>query len=410
MNITQHPGAGWLELRLAGRLDTTWAAHVSDAIESAVQSGAHQIVLNFARVEYISSLGIRVLLTHFKRLQSVNGRLSVSEPSEATLSILRATGLAAILVSEGVAAEPEPTPETKQLTRGSGNYEIYPQAVSASLNCVAVGHPERLLKSGFAAGDCRPLTFPRGAFGLGLGAFGDGFADCRDRFGEFLAGGGSAITLPTDDAQALPDYVVEQGTFVPRVETLYALVGSGDFPAMIRFDADAESGGKLGLAELVDALFAILGAELVAFAVLAEAAGLVGATLRRSPAVGPLSVELPDVRDCLSFSTERIGRRSLALVVGVASRDMPSAAAEFLRPLDATGAVQAHVHAALFPYRPVQRGELPFSDTVSALLASSTPETVVHLMSDTRPFDGVGETELVRGACWAGPLSAIARQ
>lgn len=410
MNITQHPRAGWLELRLTGRLDTTWAAHVSDTIESVVQSGAHQIVLNFARVEYISSLGIRVLLTHFKRLKSVNGSLSVSEPSEATLGILRQTGLAAMLVNEGFAGKAESAPATASLTRVGASYEIYPQAVSAPLSCKAVGRPERLVTLGFEAADCRALTFPRGAFGLGLGAFGNGFADCRDRFGEFLAAGGCAITLPTDDSQALPDYVMEQGTFVPRVETLYALVGSGDFSTMIRFDADSEGGGKVGLAELVDAMLSISNAEIIAFAVLAEVAGLVGATLRRSPATGPLSVELPGVRDWLSFSTERIGKRGLAMLIGVAASEAPSESAPFLRPLGIAEAVQAHVHAALFPYRPVQRGELPFAETMAGLLASSTPETVVHLMPDTRPYEGVGETDLVRGACWVGPLPAITRQ
>jgi hypothetical protein len=47
---------------------------------------------------------------------------------------------------------------------------------------------------------------------------------------------------------------------------------------------------------------------------------------------------------------------------------------------------------------------------MAGLLANSTPETVVHLMPDTRPYEGVGETDLVRGACWVGPLPAITRQ
>jgi hypothetical protein len=69
----------------------------------------------------------------------------------------------------------------------------------------------------------------------------------------------------------------------------------------------------------------------------------------------------------------------------------------------------AHVHAAVFPYRPVPRGELPFGKTVAEVLSASTPNAVLHLMADTRPFEGVGETDLVRGACWVGPLQAIAR-
>ena len=410
MNITQHPGADSLELRLTGRLDTTWAAHVSDTIESAVRSGAHQIVLNFAHVEYISSLGIRVLIDHYKRLQTVKGSLSVRQPSAATLSVLRATGLDTLLVGDAVVRAPVAAPTVTSVTRGNADFQIYPQAVSTPLSCAVVGQPARLAGKGFGADDCRTLTFPDGSFGLGLGAFGDGFADCRDRFGEFLAAGGCAITLPTNDPHALPDYIVAEGTLVPRIEALYALVGEGEFPTMIRFDSHSEGVGKVGLAELVDAMFEFSDGEMIAFAALAEATGVVGAALRRSPAESGLSFQLPEVRDCLSFSTERTGERNLVLLVGVAARKVPAETAEFLRPLGANARVQAHVHAASFPYRPVQRGELPFAETVANVLGSASPITVVHLMSDTRPFEGVGETDLVRGACWVGSLGTIAAQ
>ena len=109
---------------------------------------------------------------------------------------------------------------------------------------------------------------------------------------------------------------------------------------MVRFDATPEGPGKVGLSELVDVLLECSGGEIVAFVVLAEAAGLVGATLRRSPAVGPVSLELPGLRDWLSFTTERSSERSLALLVGVAASKVPSEAAAFLRPLktDTAGA------------------------------------------------------------------------
>ena len=48
MEITQHPGADSLELRLSGRIDATWGAHLGATIENAVRAGSHRIVLNFA--------------------------------------------------------------------------------------------------------------------------------------------------------------------------------------------------------------------------------------------------------------------------------------------------------------------------------------------------------------------------
>jgi anti-anti-sigma factor len=408
MEITQHPGADSLEMRLTGRLDATWAEHVGNTIENAVRAGSHQIVLNFAGVDYISSLGIRVLLNHYKRLKSVNGNLSVCQPSEATRAILKAAGLEGLLLAGAPGKTPTAAPKSAaQLTRAGAIFQAYPQTASAPLTCTVLGHPERLGSTGFTEQDCRSISFPSGTFGLGLGGFGEGFADCRNRFGEFLAAGGCAITLPTNDPHSLPDYIVEQGVLIPRVETLYALAGKGDFSLMARFDSTAEGPGKIGLSDLVDTLIELSGAEAAGFVALAEAAGLVGAALRKSPAVAPVSMQVPEVRDWMSFTTERASERSLALVVGVAARKISGEAAAFLRPLKAGSAVHGHVHAAMFPYRPVQRGELPFGKTVAEVLAASTPTTLLHLMADSRPFEGVGETDLVRGACWVGPLQTI---
>lgn len=407
MQITHHPHVDSVELRLTGRLDATWAEHVSDSIESAVRTGAHRIVLNFAGVNYISSLGIGVLMKHYQRLKAVNGSLTICDPSAATQRVLHAAGLAGYLIADGTAAPAAP-PADRILEREEAAYHAYPQPVSQPLTCAAIGAPERLATVGFTEDDGRALTFGRGTFGLGIGAFGEGFSDCRDRFGEFLAAGGCAITLPTNDLHALPDYVVEEGGHVPRIEALYALAGSGDFPWMVRFDANPSGRGTVALSGLVEAALDVAGGDTAAFVVLGEAAGLVGATLRQSPAARSASLEFPAVRDWVSFTTERSSERSLALLVGIAARTPSPEVAAFLRPLQGH-AISAHVHAALFPYRPVQRGELPFGKTIADLLAGAAPGVLLHLMADTRPFDGVGETDLVRGACWVGAVENLSR-
>ena len=407
MQITQHPGEGLLELRLTGRIDATWAEHLSANIESAVRAGCHQVVLNFAGVDYISSLGIRVLVVQYKLLKSVNGSLGISNPNDFCRNILTTVGLSDILVRDNV--EAAAIAARPRQTIGGATYEVYPQKVSRPLSCTLIGEPERLGSSGFTEKDCRSLTFASGSFGLGLGAFGEGFTECEGRFGEFLAAGGCAITLPTNEPHPLPDFVVEQGALVPRVETLYALTGSGDFAAMVRFDALADGPGKIGLTELVMALMELGSSETIAFVVLAEAAGLVGASLRKSPARQAVSHALPDVRDWLSFTSERAAEKSLCLLVGVAGRNMKDDARPFLRPIKGDSPVLSHIHAASFPYRPVPRGELPFGKTIADTLAVSTPHAVLHLLTDTRPFEGVGETDLARGACWMGPLKTIAR-
>lgn len=409
MEITQHPAADLLELRLTGRIDATWAEHLSKNIENAVRAGSHHIRLNFAGVEYISSLGIRVLVVQYKLLKAVNGTLGISRPNEFCRNVLTTVGLGEMLVPDQVEAPAAPAQRRPVQTLGGATYEAYPQAVSKPLSCSLIGDPQRLASGGFTKNDCRPLTFATGSFGLGLGAFGEGFDDCAGRFGEFLAAGGCAIAMPTNESHALPDFVVEQGGLVPRVETLYALTGSGDFAAMVRFDAVAGGPGKIALSELVSSLLELSEAPAIGFVVLAEAAGLVGASLLKSPAGQAVTHALPDVRDWLSFTSERTAEKSLCLLVGVAGNNFAADAAPFVRPLKADSAVKAHMHAASFPYRAVPRGELPFGSTIANTISASTPSAVLHLMADARPFEGVGETDLARGACWMGPLTTITR-
>ena len=408
MEITQRQNGERLELRLTGRLDASWADHVGNTIQDAVRAGAHHIDLHMAGVHYISSMGIGVLVRQLQLLQSVNGSLTISEPSVACRTVLTLCGLASFFqLDAGNRAEAKLSASARTVTRGGATYQVFPQKVAQPLSCTLVGRPEQLRSSGFTAADCRAVNFASGSFGLGLGAFGEGFADCESRFGEFLAAAGCAIALPTNDRHCPPDYVVEQGEMVPRVETLYALAGAGDFPSMVRFDALSEGPGTIGLSELVEGLIELSGSDLIAFVVLAEAAGLVGASLQRSPAARPISLDLPDVRDWMLFTTQRSKERSQVLLVGVAGRRIPECAVSFMRPMKADAPVMAHIHGALFPYRPVQRGELPHAKTIAEIFKNSTPSTVLHLMADTRPFEGVGESDLLRGACWMGPVQAI---
>src|SRR5438270_5344731 len=102
MDITQHPAGEVLELRLKGRIDATWVEHLENTIEKAVRAGSHHLALNCSGVDYISSLGIGVIVTQYKRLKSVNGSLVVTQPSKFVRQILETVGLAGILI-EGAA-------------------------------------------------------------------------------------------------------------------------------------------------------------------------------------------------------------------------------------------------------------------------------------------------------------------
>ena len=142
-----------------------------------------------------------------------------------------------------------------------------------------------------------------------------------------------------------------------------------------------------------------------------ESAGLVGAALRRSPVGLPAGSDLfahPEVRDWLSLTPEPEHSRSTALVVGVATREAGPALEPFVRPLLGASApapeLQGHFHAAVVPYRPLPGGAVELAETVSHLLEPGRIETILHLLGDSRPILGAGESTFTRGVIWYVPL------
>jgi hypothetical protein len=52
----------------------------------------------------------------------------------------------------------------------------------------------------------------------------------------------------------------------------------------------------------------------------------------------------------------------------------------------------------------VQRGELPLEKAIGGLMAADRAQTLLHLLTDDREFEGLGQSEFMRGACWIGPI------
>jgi anti-anti-sigma factor len=410
MEITEHRTGDVFELRIAGRLDSYWADPLARRLEEAIREGAHHLRLNLAEVEYISSAGIRVLIKFYRQLQGIQGSFAITSPSEPVQTVLELAGLATLLTSG--AAPPTPAADAparaRQVERENATFEIFDHVPGASLTCQTIGDPDLLVGGRFGEEHCHNVLFPDTTFAVGLGAFGSSFADCRSRFGEFLAVAGAAAYLPTDGTNT-PDYLIATGTLVPAVEVLYCLACDGQFSHLVRFEAKKEA-PPVTLADLVETCLQITGADVAGMVIAAESSGLTGAALRRSPALradNTVPFSHPQIREWLSFTAERAYSRSLALAVGVAARTDHQALASLVRPLGKGPWPAGHFHAAAFSYRPLQKGALDVKTTVSTLFEAETLQGLLHLLDDDREIVGAGQSEFVRGACWVGPITEV---
>ena len=96
MNINIEKENGVTFLKIDGRLDTTTAPELEKAI-NAEGDELKNLVLDFGGVDYISSAGLRVLLTAQKKM-NIQGSMELANVSEAVMDIFEMTGFADILV------------------------------------------------------------------------------------------------------------------------------------------------------------------------------------------------------------------------------------------------------------------------------------------------------------------------
>jgi anti-anti-sigma factor len=396
---------GCLELSVEGRLDGYWAQHLAASVGEVMRQGTHAVRLNLSKTAYISSAGIGVLVDLYKQFQAVNGSFVVAEPSRQVLGILKMVGLVAMLTeSDSQVASPMAMPAVTRREVAGTVFEIHELDSSAQLSCRVMGQPERLASAGFTADHCQPLTIHEDSLMLGLGAFGEGFDACRDRFGEYLAIAGAAACQPTDGTN-FPDYMIGSGTFVPNLTALYGIACEGTFAKLVRF----EGADPVALSTIVETCLEISGADTAGVVVLAESAGLMGAILKRAPLQAGKLFAYPDIRQWLSFSPERCFPHALALIAGVASVAAPDALRPFVRPLGSRSRVNGHFHAATFGYRPLQKGNIEMKPAIRGLFEAGGLQGVLHLLADDRESSASGESELLRGACWVSPVKEVSR-
>lgn len=402
MEISRQSSGDLVLLRLAGRLDANWCNHVETALATAVREGEHRLHLDMAGVSYISSAGIRVLLACYKQLRAINGLLGVVRPSEAVRSVLELSGLQMLIASE-TATSTNADESGKKLASTSAAYELFTLGGSG-MKIEAVGDPN-VLARGVSIPPQSSRRFDANTVALGIGALGSNFTENASRCGELLAVAGVAAFQPSDGSSR-PDFMLSEGALVPEGHLVLGLSAQGSFASLMRFEANDED-RRIGLTELVQTALEVSGAHAAVVVAVTETAGLVGATLRQSPALAATEnterFGFPQIRDWLSFTSERAFRDSTSLVVGVVAKP-GSACDALLRPLGRGTGLLGHLHAAAFPYRPLRKGSIELNATVAGLFDGQSLQDVLHLIADPRGITGAGESEFFRGAVWIAPM------
>ena len=83
-----------LEIALEGRLDTNTSGDLESKIEEL--EGVEELVLNFEKLYYISSAGLRVLLS-MQKLMNKQGSMKIINATDTVKDVFDVTGFSDIL-------------------------------------------------------------------------------------------------------------------------------------------------------------------------------------------------------------------------------------------------------------------------------------------------------------------------
>ncbi len=95
MEIKANKNGSTLELSIVGRIDTTTAPQLEAELKREI-GGVTELLLDFSGVEYISSAGLRVLLSA-QKVMNRQGKMVLSHVDEAVMEIFEVTGFSDIL-------------------------------------------------------------------------------------------------------------------------------------------------------------------------------------------------------------------------------------------------------------------------------------------------------------------------
>ena len=96
MTITETTENGTITLALDGRLDTNTALQLEEALKPVFDK-TKEIILNFSKLTFISSAGLRVLLIAMKTAKEKSLSITITEASADVMDIFEVTGFAKIL-------------------------------------------------------------------------------------------------------------------------------------------------------------------------------------------------------------------------------------------------------------------------------------------------------------------------
>ena len=97
IDIKEEKSGDILILHVKGRLDAISSPAAEKKVFDLINDGQHKLLLDFNGVDYLSSAGMRMLLSTTKKLKTLSGKLIVCSITANVLDVLKLSGFDHVL-------------------------------------------------------------------------------------------------------------------------------------------------------------------------------------------------------------------------------------------------------------------------------------------------------------------------
>lgn len=80
-------------VEVSGRVDSPNATKLGESLNEQIDAGHTQLVIDLSNVEYISSAGLREIVSAAKKVRAGGGDLRIASPSQRVQDVFRLAGL-----------------------------------------------------------------------------------------------------------------------------------------------------------------------------------------------------------------------------------------------------------------------------------------------------------------------------
>ncbi len=398
--VTTENGRPWV--RLHGRIDSITAPDVEKCLNALISGGSRMLVLDMQAVHYMSSLGLRVLLSAQKQLNKADGEILICGPPPSVLELFDMSGFKMLF-------RIFPTQEVLHAELSGDAMAVLQEQIEIDgiqLQCIrkpvgvgqlsVIGSQEKLADSRYEASDVVTVKAADIQYGAGLASLGDDFDEYRLFFGEAVILNHSLFFYPAVKRPAVDFMLCTQAAANISYRFLHGFSFTGAFSHLISFESMDH---PVDLDQLSQALGQIVSGNVFAMVFIAESKGVWGMHIRQVPLAENRPANGKNIFDPLNFAAwmnfpvEPADIHHILAGAGLVVKN-PELVPPAVRDLFATGS-RVHCHAGVFSREPISKKPDQFENELKRVIAELPVAKVQHLMGQSRFQHGiVGIVEL----------------